>query len=97
MLRIDLREGFSGDTVVVRAGGRELLRREGVSTDYSVGLAASLELDVPEGVPEVEVELPERGIRGAAPVPPGAAVLACAVSPEGRLTCSALAEPPLYM
>jgi hypothetical protein len=60
VLQLDLQAGFSGDTVAVRAGGRELVRREGVSTDYSLGRADSARVEVPPGPFELEITVPSR-------------------------------------
>ena len=57
-VHLDLQAGFKGDTVVVRAGGREISRREDVTTNYSIGRADSARLEVPSGSVELEIAVP---------------------------------------
>jgi hypothetical protein len=72
-LSIDLQDGFADDTVVVSVDGREVLRRAGVRTRRTLGLAESLSVDV-DGPPiTLEVSLPLRGIADATRVDPAAA------------------------
>ena len=61
-LQIDFEEGFDGDTVVVSAGGRQLWRAEGVTTNLSANVAAVARVDVRGGA-ELEVEVPTRRLR----------------------------------
>ena len=48
-IAVDLQDGFINDTVSISVGGRELLREEGVSTRFQIGLAKSVKVEVPEG------------------------------------------------
>ncbi len=57
---LDLREGFEGEEVVVRAAGTADLRLEGVRTRMQTSRARSLRL--PAAVEWIEVELPRRGV-----------------------------------
>ena len=61
-LRIDLQDGFEGDTVVVKINNKELYRKKGVKTELTLGYADSLETEVPEGQNTIEIELPEKNI-----------------------------------
>jgi hypothetical protein len=58
-LQIDFEDGFNGDTVVVRADGRELWRENDVTTNPVVSLATIARFDVPAGA-QVEVSVPTR-------------------------------------
>ena len=62
LLRIDLQDGFEGDTVVVKINNKELYRKKGVKTQLTLGYADSLETEVPEGQNTIEIELPEKNI-----------------------------------
>lgn len=55
-LRVDLQEGFTGQVVVVRVAGRERYRAA-TKTRLQTGLAALVELSVPAGPLEIEIEL----------------------------------------
>ena len=61
-LVIDLQAGFSNDTVVVEVNRKEVLNRTMMSTDYSIGLAYSTEVQVPQGPVTIAVHVPSRGI-----------------------------------
>lgn len=58
-ITLDLQEGFAGETVEVRLDGREVWRGE-VRTDWSIGLAERVELDVPASGGTVRVVVPSR-------------------------------------
>lgn len=68
-IRVDLREGFEGDEVVIRIDGEELFRKQGVTTLPQIGRADGIEVPVEKGPVTVEVELPKRGLSGSFSVP----------------------------
>lgn len=84
-LRIDLTAGFDGERVRVRVNGREVYAREGVRTDYSVGLADSFEVERDGDVAQVTLELPDRGAADTADVPADQAAVAFTVGPDGGI------------
>lgn len=55
MLRVRLGEGFQNNTVSVRVDGKEVFQRAGVSTDWTISRADSV--DVPTGAASVELEV----------------------------------------
>lgn len=86
-LQLDLREGFDGDLVTVRVAGREVYRNPDLRTNYSVGIADRLHLDIPVGRVEVEVTLPESGVhRTVTHDSSDPRALAFALDPHGKLT-----------
>jgi hypothetical protein len=64
VLHVAFQNGFDNDTVVVRINGEPIFRKDGV-TDPRTGLAESCETPMRDGPVEVEVELPEKAIRGS--------------------------------
>jgi hypothetical protein len=56
-ITVDLQDGFMDDTVAISAGGREVMRAEGVTTRFQIGMARSLQVAVPEGEVTLEVEV----------------------------------------
>jgi hypothetical protein len=62
ILTIDLQEGFSADTVAIRARGHEVYRRAGVTTNPAISLADSVPIDLPEGEIELEIDVPTRDL-----------------------------------
>jgi hypothetical protein len=63
--RIDLREGFEDDDVIVRIDGEEVYRSSGVTTLPQIGRADGIDVPVGDGPVTVEVDLPRRGISGS--------------------------------
>lgn len=59
---IDLQEGFSDDTVVIQVNGREAFHKLNVETDYAIGRADSVAIQVPEGPVRIEVRVPSKGL-----------------------------------
>ena len=61
-LFIDFQDGFSDDTVVVEVNGQEIFNKKNVNTDYSLGLADSVDRKVPKGTVDIKVSVPSRNI-----------------------------------
>jgi len=84
-LKIDLRDGFAHDAVVVRVDGREVLRSEDLSTRTQVGLARSISVDAADSA-VVEVLLPLRNLSATIPVAAGTPRhLGVSIGRDGRL------------
>jgi hypothetical protein len=97
-LRINLMAGFDAEPVVLRLDGREVYSQPAVRTDYSIGLADSLAVEVDGNVRELEVALPRRGVRQVIPLSAvgGHGGVQINVSPSGEVTAGALdADSPL--
>jgi hypothetical protein len=67
-ITIDLQDGFKDDTVTVSVGGREVMREEGVTTRFQIGMARSLQVAVPEGEVTLEVEVSTKNARATVPI-----------------------------
>jgi hypothetical protein len=67
-ITIDLQDGFKDDTVTVSAGGREVMREEGVTTRFQIGMARSLQVAVPAGEVTLEVEVSTKNARATVPI-----------------------------
>jgi hypothetical protein len=67
-ITVDLQDGFKDDTVAISAGGREVMREEGVTTRFQIGMARSLQVAVPEGEVTLEVEVPTKNARATVPI-----------------------------
>jgi hypothetical protein len=95
-LHIHLREGFADDEVEVRVDGRSVAQLRHVTTNYSIGLAAETEVDVPAGPTTVELVL-----RGYPPAPTridATAQTFLFVRREGeKLVFESSATPPAYL
>jgi hypothetical protein len=60
LLHVHLQDGFVGEPVVIRLGGRTLSEKSQVRTRPQLGLAEVFELDLPAGSHTLEVTLPKR-------------------------------------
>ena len=71
-IQIALQEGFANDEVTVHAGGREVYRKEDVTTRMQIGLADSFAVDLPERQSNapVRVTVTVRGVETGADVLP---------------------------
>lgn len=62
-LTINFEAGFSNDKCTIEIDHKEQIQCEGISTDYSIGLAKTLEVEVVEGKHEVTVQVTTRGLQ----------------------------------
>jgi hypothetical protein len=92
-LQIDFEDGFSGDTVVVTADGRELWRGEGLTTNPAISLAAIAHVEVQKDA-QVEVAVPSRGLAETRRV--HTPFLRVELS-DGRLVLQESEDPPLHL
>lgn len=95
-LRIDLREGFSGDAVEIAIDGRVVYSRQDVRTDYSVGLADFLELELAGDAARIEVRVPARGLVGRSTIPLQTPNQHVSVTLGDRIEIRPLDAPPEY-
>ncbi len=56
-LVIDLQDGFDGIDVEILVNGRSVARLDGVETDEMLGVAESVEVEVPSGATELVVRI----------------------------------------
>jgi hypothetical protein len=70
LINVALKDGFDGDTVVLRVDGVTAYSGEGVTTRTQISHAADTQLEVPDGPFTLEVEVPTRGVREDLPLDP---------------------------
>jgi len=63
-LNIALEEGFDNDRVLVSVNGKQF-ERSGVTTKMQIGLAEQFETHVGDGGVTIDVDLPERSLKGS--------------------------------
>lgn len=59
-LFIDLQDGFSDDTVIVKVNDRQVFHKDNVNTDYALGRADSVEISIHQDQVVIEVDVPFR-------------------------------------
>lgn len=69
-LTIELQNGFENDEVIVRAAGRELLKKSHVKTNFAINLAESCPVEVEDGPISIEVLVPSRNLQGTVEIDP---------------------------
>jgi hypothetical protein len=69
MLRVRLGEGFQNNTVRVRVDGKEVFQRAGVSTDWTISRADSVDIPTQASSVQLEVEV-EGGARAVQEIAP---------------------------
>lgn len=94
-IRVDLREGFEDDEVVILVDEREVYRKQGVTTLPQIGRADGVDAPAVQGPVEVRVELPGRGLSGSFPVPGPGMHLGISIE-GGRLTHEISGTPFRY-
>lgn len=62
LLTVQLRDGFSNDTVTVRVNGKEVYQKSGVTTDLTISFADRVEVPVEESTVQLEVAV-QGGLR----------------------------------
>ena len=97
-LRIDLQGGFDRDAVEIWVDEERRWREDAVTTKFTLDLAASVPLEVPDGPVDVRVVLPERGIEQARSrrSSPASRYVVARVE-DDRLMLEQLAEAPYYL
>lgn len=97
-LRIDLQDGFKDDVVVLFSNDEELLRLEGVTSRYQVGLARSETIELPAPLVTLEINVPTRRIAVELKLDTAkTGYLAVSIDETGAIACQASDEPFYYM
>jgi hypothetical protein len=95
-LAVELGVGFSDDEVVVLVDGRQAWHREGVTTNYSVGIADVARMPASTGsTVEVRVRSLSRSHR-VGPVAAAEVRLRADIDPEEELRLGAAPEEPVF-
>ena len=96
-LRIDLQGGFDRDPVEIWVDEERRWREDAVTTKFTLDLAASVPLEVPDGPVDVRIVLPAQGIEQTVEaLVAGDTYLVARVEADGLLV-EQLAEAPYYL
>ena len=96
-LRIDLQGGFDGDAVEIWVDEDRRWREEAVTTKFTLDLAASIPLEVPDGPADVRVVLPNRALEQVVEALVAGETYVVARVENDRLVLEQLAEAPYYL
>jgi len=98
LLHVALQEGFTGDTVVIRAGGKEVFRKSNVKTRLQTGFADSAETEMSPGSVAVNIELPEKRVSESFTVDlKNNLYLGISLGPDNQIKHKVSAEPFGYV
>jgi hypothetical protein len=96
--RIDLQEGFTGDTVTVRVNGKEIFHEAGVKTRLQSGFARIIPLESAHEAAAIEIRLAERKLAGKFDIDaPGSVCVGVSVDPGGKFSHKVSAQPFGYV
>jgi len=96
-LRVDLQGGFDRDTVEVWVDEERRWRRAGVTTKFTLDLAESVPLEVPDGAADVRLVLPEKAIEQAMEALIAGDTYVVVRLEDDRLVVEQLAQAPYYL
>ena len=96
-LRIDLQGGFDRDAAEVWVDEERRWREDAVTTKFTLDLAVSVPLEVPDGPVDVRVALPERGIEETIEALVAGETYVVGRLESRRLVVEQLAEAPYYL
>jgi hypothetical protein len=96
-LRIDLQGGFDRDAVEMWVDEERRWHADEVTTKFTVDLAASVPLEIPDGPVDVRIVLPERGIEQSIEGLAAGETYIVARLEDDRLVVEQLAEAPYYL
>jgi hypothetical protein len=95
-LRVDLQGGFDRDAVEIWVDEERRWREDAVTTKFTLDLAASVPLDVPDGPADIRVALPARGIEYVLEALVAGETYVVVRLEDDRLVVEQLAEAPYY-
>jgi hypothetical protein len=96
-VRVDLQGGFDRDAVEIWIDEERRWREDAVTTKFTLDLAASVPLEVPDGPADVRVVLPERGIEQSVEALVAGETYIVVRVEDDRLVLDQLAEAPYYL
>jgi hypothetical protein len=98
LLHIALQDGFFNDEVIIRVNGAEVFHQSQVKTRFQIGLAASVETNVPEGVVNVAAILPQKNLdRSTVLEIATPTYLAISIDPDGNISFHVSTEQFRYL
>jgi len=96
-LRVDLQGGFDRDVVEIWVDEEPRWRREGVTTKFTLDLAESVPLEVPDGSADVRIVLPLKEIEQAMEALVAGDTYVGVRLEDDRLAVEQLAQAPYYL
>ena len=62
VVKFDFQHGFANDTIILKINGKEVLKKDDVSSDLRISLAESFTIEVPNGQAKLEITVPTKNL-----------------------------------
>lgn len=62
VVKFDFQHGFANDTIILKVNGKEVLKKDDLSTDLRISLAESITIEVPNGQTKLEIIVPTKNL-----------------------------------
>lgn len=62
VVKFDFQHGFANDTIILKVNGKEVLKKDDLSTDLRISLAESFTIEVPNGQTKLEITVPTKNL-----------------------------------
>ena len=96
-VRVDLQGGFDRDPVEIWVDEERRWREEAVTTKFTLDLAASVPLEVPDGPADVRIVLPDTGLEQTVEALVAGDTYIVARVENDKLVVEQLAQAPYYL
>lgn len=96
-VRVDLQGGFDRDPVEIWVDEERRWREEAVTTKFTLDLAASVPLEVPDGPADVRIVVPDTGLEQTVEALVAGDTYIVARVENDKLVVEQLAEAPYYL
>ena len=62
VVKFDFQHGFANDTIILKINGKEVLKKDDVSSDLRISLAESFTIELPNGQGTLEISVPTKNL-----------------------------------
>lgn len=98
LLTIDLQDGFSDDLVTIKVNGKEVLGKKRITTEFQIGWAERVEVDVDENHAVVDVSILTQNLSREVEVDvPKPTFVGFSIDPSGGIGVRVSSEPFGYL
>ena len=62
VVKFDFQHGFANDTIILKINGKEVLKKDNVSSDLRISLAESFTIEILNGQYKLEITIPTKNL-----------------------------------
>lgn len=102
-VKFDFQDGFANDTIILKINGKEVLKKENVSSDLRISLAESFTIEISNGQNKIEIIVPTKNLSLSKTIMPDSKDTYIGISiinsetKNPQLKISELNEQPFYL